>query len=65
VLHGKPAGNRSGNGPGPRRGRLQSKISELALSAGLTDLSRLNRSYRRFEETPATTRANAALTENR
>jgi AraC-like DNA-binding protein len=44
----------------------QSKISELALSAGFTDLSHFNRSYRRrFEETPSTTRANVALPENR
>jgi transcriptional regulator GlxA family with amidase domain len=43
-----------------------SKISELAFSAGLTDVSRFNRRYRcHLEETPATTRTNAALTQNR
>jgi AraC-like DNA-binding protein len=44
----------------------QSRISDVALSAGFTDLSHFNRCYRRhFNETPSTTRANAALKENR
>jgi transcriptional regulator GlxA family with amidase domain len=43
-----------------------SKIGELAFSAGFADLPRFNRCYRHhFEETPSTTRTNAALTQNR
>jgi hypothetical protein len=48
----------------PRLAR--SKISGLAFSAGLAGLWRFNRSCRRhFEETPSTTRTNAALKPNR
>ncbi|HEY6258677.1 MAG TPA: helix-turn-helix domain-containing protein, partial [Xanthobacteraceae bacterium] len=44
----------------PRLARV--KISDIALNAGFTDLSYFNRSYRhRFNETPSTTRVNAAL----